>query len=92
MPPPGNETGNETGIDVGLKVFRGTAQEEAVETPRHYRRAEKPLAKAQQRLARRQKGSKRHEKARKLVAKHHQKVHRPRRDFDHTTARALVRQ
>jgi len=84
-------TGRETGIDVGLKVFLVTAEGEIIENPRHYRRAEKRLAKAQKRLSRRKKGSKRREKARRLVAKHHQKVKRQRRDFHHKTARWLVR-
>jgi putative transposase len=85
-------TGRETGIDVGLKVFLITAEGAAVENPRHYRKAEQRLAKAQKRLSRRKKGSTRREKARHLVAKHHQKVRRQRRDFHHKTALALVRQ
>src|SRR5215469_773915 len=46
-------TGQETGIDVGLKVFLVTADGEVVENPRHYRTAQKQLAKAQRRVARR---------------------------------------
>ena len=49
-------SGNETGIDVGLKVFLITADEELVENPRQYRKAEKQLAKAQRRVSRRTKG------------------------------------
>jgi putative transposase len=85
-------TGRATGIDVGLKVFLVTAEGETVANSRHYRQAEQRLAKAQKRLSRRKKGSKRREKARKLVAKHHQKVRRQRRDFHHKTALWLVRQ
>ncbi len=51
--------GRETGIDVGLKVFLITADGGSVENPRHYRKAERQLAKAQRRVARRKKGSKR---------------------------------
>src|SRR5262249_56505550 len=50
-------TGSETGIDVGLKVFLITADGEVVENPRHYRTAEKRLAKAQRRVRRPQTGS-----------------------------------
>jgi putative transposase len=39
-------TGQETGIDVGLKVFLITAEGDAVENPRHYRKAERELKKA----------------------------------------------
>ncbi|MGH2517608.1 MAG: RNA-guided endonuclease InsQ/TnpB family protein [Ktedonobacterales bacterium] len=85
------ETGCETGIDVGLKVFLVTADGEMVENPRHYRTAEKQLAKAQKRVSRRKKGSKRRKKAVKLCAKKHQHVRRQRSDFHHQTALALVR-
>ncbi len=85
-------TGQETGIDVGLKVFLITAEGETVENPRHYRRAEKALKKAQRRVSRRKKGSKRRRKAVQVLAKRHQKVHRQRADFHHKTALVLVRQ
>src|SRR5262249_2911208 len=84
-------TGKETGIDVGLQVFLLTADGEAVEHPRHYRQAEKHLQKAQQRLSGKKNGSKRRNKARKLLAKNHQKVRRQRKDFHHTVALMLVR-
>jgi putative transposase len=84
-------TGRETGVDVGLKVFLVTADGDAVDNPRHYRKAEKALAKAQKRVSRRKKGSKRRKKAIKLLARAHQYVQRQRRDFHHKTALALVR-
>src|SRR5215469_13863593 len=55
-------TGQETGIDVGLKVFLITAAGEVIENPRHYRKADKALAKAQRHVSRRKKGSKRRKK------------------------------
>jgi putative transposase len=85
-------TGHETGIDVGLTVFLITAQGEAVANPRHYRKAEKELKKANKRVARRKKGSKRRAKAIAQCAKKHQHVRRQRADFQHKTALALVRQ
>jgi putative transposase len=85
-------TGRETGIDVGLKVFLITADGEAVENPRHYRKAERELKKAQQRVPKRKKGSKRRRKAVAQLAKKHQHVRRQRTDFHHKTALALVRQ
>jgi putative transposase len=83
-------TGQETGIDVGVKVFLVTAAGDVVENPRHYRKAEKALAKAQRRVSRRQKGSKRRRKAVQWLARKHQKVQRQRRDFHHRTALGLV--
>src|SRR5262245_5383219 len=90
-PQPLPPNGKETGIDVGLKVFLLTAEGEAILNPRYYRRAEKKLAKAQQRLSRRKKGSKRWWKAARLLARKHQPVRRQRRAFHHQTALALVR-
>jgi putative transposase len=84
-------TGQEMGIDVGLKVFLITADGEAVENPRHYRRAEKALKMAQRRVARRKKGGKRRRKAVQVLATQHQKVRRQRTDFQHKTALALLR-
>jgi putative transposase len=85
-------TGHETGIDVGLKVFLISADGEIVENPRHFRAAERRLAKAQRRVARRTKGSKRRRKAVALLKRHHQTVQRQRRDFHHKAALVLVRQ
>jgi putative transposase len=84
-------TGKETGIDVGLKVFLITAEGEPTENPRYYRKAERALKKAQQRVSRRKKGSKRRRKAVALCATKHQHVRRQRSDFHHKAALALVR-
>ena len=56
-------TGRETGIDVGLKVFLVTADGEIVDNPRHHRKAERGLKKAQQRVSRHKQGSHRRRKA-----------------------------
>jgi putative transposase len=84
-------TGKQTGIDAGLKVVLVTADGEVIDNPRHYRKAEKQLAKAQKRVARRTKGSKRRKKAVALLKRNHQRVQRQRCDFHHKTALALVR-
>jgi putative transposase len=83
-------TGQETGIDLGLEAFATLADGTRIENPRHYRRAEKRLAKAQRRVSRRQKGSNRRKKAVVLLARAHQHVKRQRRDHHHKTALALV--
>ncbi len=85
-------TGQETGIDLGLEAFATLADGTRIANPRHYRKAEKALKKAQRRVARRKKGSMRREKAVRLLANAHQKVKRQRRDFHHKTALMLVRQ
>src|SRR5260221_640221 len=85
-------TGQEPGIDVGLKVFLITADGDIVESPPHYRKAEKQLAKAERCVSRRKKGSHRRKKAVALLKRKHQTIQRQRRDFQHKTALALLRQ
>jgi putative transposase len=77
---------------VGLKVFLITAGGDVVETPRHYRQAERYLAKCQRRVAKRKKGGHRRRNAVDILAKAHQHVRRQRSDFHHKTACTLVRQ
>ena len=83
-------TGEETGIDLGLESFLTLANGEQIANPRHYRKAEKALAKAQRRKDHRKRGSKRRKKAVLLLRKKYQKVARQRRDFHHKTARSLL--
>jgi putative transposase len=85
-------TGKETGVDVGLKVFLITADGLVVENPRHHRKAEKKPAKANKRVSRRKKGSKRRGKAVGQLQRAHQTVKRQRADFHHKTALMLLRQ
>jgi putative transposase len=86
-------TGRETGIDVGLRVFLSTAAGDTVETPHHYRKAEKRLAKAQRHVARRTRGSHRRAKAVGWLRRTHQQVQRQRqrRDFHHRAALNVLR-
>jgi putative transposase len=85
-------TGEETGIDLGLEAFATLADGTRIDNPRQYRRAEKALQKAQRRVSRRKKGSKRRRKAVQLLARKHQKVRRQRQDFHHKLALQLLRQ
>ena len=78
------------GIDLGLLHFATLSTGETIENPRHYRRGQKRLALAQQKLSRCKRGSHRRERARKLVARAHRKIRNQRRDFLHKAARALV--
>ena len=85
-------TGQETGIDLGLESFLTLANGEQIANPRHYRKAEKALAKAQRRKNRRKRGSQRRRKAIKLLRKRYQKVAQARRDFHHKTALSLLKE
>jgi putative transposase len=83
-------TGSEVGIDVGLKAFLTDSDGNAVENPRHYRKAEKRLKRLQRRLSKKQKGSANRKRARQRLAKAHLKVQRQREDFARKQANALV--
>jgi putative transposase len=85
-------TGQDTGIDLGLESFATLATGELVENPRIFRVWELHLKRAQRRVARRVKGSRRRREAVRLLARAHQKVRRARQDFHHKAALALVRQ
>jgi putative transposase len=85
-------TGQQTGIDLGLESFATLSDGSQIANPRHYRKAERALKRAQRRVSRRTQGSHRRQKAVRLLAKAHQKVRRARADFHHKSALALVRQ
>jgi putative transposase len=80
------------GIDLGLKSFLITSDGETIDNPKYYVKAEKKLAKLQRRHAKKQKGSKNREKARKKVAQHHARIADMRRDFQHQLSTRLVRE
>jgi putative transposase len=84
-------TGQETGIDLGLESFATLADGSQIANPRHYRKAEGALKKAQRRVSQRRKGSHRRRTALRLLARAHQQVRRTRCDFHHKVALALVR-
>ena len=83
-------TGKKLGIDVGLKAYLTDSEGMTVENPRHYRKAEKKLARLQRRLSRKQKKSANRKKARIRLAKQHLKVQRQREDFARKVANAYV--
>ena len=83
-------TGASVGIDVGLKAFSTDSNGNAVENPRHLRKAEKRLKRLQRRMSRTKKGSQNRKKARQRLAKAHLKVQRQRENFARKEANALV--
>jgi putative transposase len=85
-------TGQETGIDLGLESFATLADGRQIANPRIFRVAELKLKRAQRRVSRRKKGSKRRKTAVKLLAKAYQTVRRQRQDFHHKQALSLVQQ
>jgi putative transposase len=83
-------SGQETGIDLGLESFATLADGSQIANPRIFRVAEMNLKRAQRRVSRRKKGSRRRRKAVKLLAKAYQQVRQVRQDFHHKQALSLV--
>lgn len=93
-------TGKCLGIDVGLSKFYTASDGSTVENPRHLRKAEKALKRAQRRVSskfRRSKStgeevkqSNNYKKACKALGKKHLTVQRRRKDFVVKTAKALL--
>jgi putative transposase len=80
------------GIDLGLKTFLVTSDDQTIANPRYYARDEKKLAQAQRRHARKKKGGKNREKARRKVARLHARIADTRRDFQQQVSTRLIRE
>jgi putative transposase len=83
-------TDETVGIDLGVSKLATLSTGDVIENPRHSRKAEAKLAKAQQELSRKKKGSKRRKKAVQKVAKLHRKTRKQRHDYLHKHSRWLV--
>jgi putative transposase len=93
-------TGNCLGIDVGLSKFYTASDGSTVENPRHLRKAEKALKRAQRRVSskfrthkkqgEKVKQSNNYKKACRRLGKRHLTVQRRRKDFVVKTAKALL--
>ncbi|GAB2963394.1 hypothetical protein GCM10027280_60300 [Micromonospora polyrhachis] len=82
----------QVGIDVGLDSLLTLSTGEKITNPRHERADRARLARAQRRLARKQKGSINRAKARLKVARVHARIIDRRRDHLHKLTTRLVRE
>lgn len=82
--------GKAVGIDVGLTHFAIISDGTKHGNPKYYRKYEEKLARKQKQLSRKHKGSQNRNKARKQVAKVHEKMTQCREDFLHKLSRNLV--
>ena len=89
-PEPLPANNNAVALDVGLCSFVTRSDGPEIGNPRLFRKAQKRLRRAQRRVARREKFSKRWKKAVRLVAKIHRKVFNQRNDFQHQLSREIV--
>ena len=83
-------TGQSIGVDVGLASFLTTSEGEHIPNPRPLRVREVAAKRAQRIVAKRKRGSNGRRRAVTLLAKHHRKVERARRDFHFKAAHALT--
>ena len=84
-------TGSLVGIDLGIKDFAITSDGEKFENPKFLRKSDKRLNMLQQRLSKKQKGSKNYEKARIKLARQHEKIMNQRTDFLQKLSTNLVK-
>jgi len=80
------------GIDMGLESFVTFSTGDKIENPRFFRNEEEALAKVQRKLSRQPRGSKHRAKARKVVARVHERITWKRDNFVHQEARKIVNQ
>ncbi len=84
-------TGKAVGIDVGINDFYTDSTGATVDNPRHLRKSEKALKRAQRRVSRKKKGSANRRKAINRLSRKHLKVSRQRKDFAIKTALCVVK-
>lgn len=78
------------GIDLGLKDFLVTSDGYRIPAPKYLRKSEQKLKRLQRQLSRKQEGSNNREKARRRLARQHEKVTNQRKDFQHKTSKWLI--
>ncbi len=78
------------GIDMGITYLVADSTGRQVKNPKNLQHAATKLAKAQRRLSKCVKGSRRRNKARKVVARHHERIANRRKDGLHKLSREYV--
>jgi putative transposase len=78
------------GIDVGLEKFATLSTGDTIPNPRFFRKEERALTKAQRKLSRLAKGTPERARARKVVARVHERIKHRRADFTHQLSRKLA--
>jgi putative transposase len=86
------QSSQQVGLDVGLKSMVFLSTGEAIDNPKYYAKDEQKLARAQRKQAKKKKGSKNHEKARRKVARLHARIADKRRDYQHKLSTRIIRE
>ncbi len=84
-------TGKAIGIDVGLTHFYTDSTGATVPNPRHLRKSEKALKRAQRQVSSKKKGSANRRKAINRLGRKHLRISRQRKDFAIKTALCVVK-
>ncbi|MFB2980139.1 RNA-guided endonuclease InsQ/TnpB family protein [Microseira sp. BLCC-F43] len=90
-PKPIDKIKSAVGVDLGLKFFLVTSEGETVEVQQQYRKTQKHLPGQQQRLARKEPGSKKSQKQKEKISRIHQRIGRKREIFHYSVAHQLVK-
>ena len=85
-------TDTTVGIDAGITTLYTLSTGEKITNPRHEKKDQEKLARAQRQLSKKKKGSKNREKARQKVARIHARIADRRRDYLHKLSTRLVRE
>lgn len=88
--PAASTEGRAIGVDVGLSHIVVTSDGSKFDNPRHLNKHTKNLARKQRKLSRKKKGSRSREKARRLVARVHERIACSRKDYLHKLSHRLV--
>ena len=79
-----------TGIDVGIESFATFSNGEKAINPTFFKKEQSALAKAQRKLSKQSKGTPDRAKARKVVARVHERIKNKRHNFIHQESRKIV--
>jgi putative transposase len=80
----------EVGIDLGLTTFATMSDGSKISNPRFFAQEEKALAKAQRKFAKQKKGTPERRKAKRIVAKVHERIVNKRTNFCHQESGKVV--
>lgn len=78
------------GVDMGIESFATLSNEDKIENPKFFKHEEKQLTKAQRKLSKQTKGTPAYKKAKKVVARIHERISNKRRNFIHQASRAII--
>ena len=84
------ESNEVVGIDLGVKTFATLTNGETIENPKFFTEDEERLAKAQRKLDKQKRGTKKRRRAKYRVALVHEKIANRRTNFVHQESRRLV--